>query len=97
MLSLLFARFWPILIPLGFYVLWLWVMSRRSGEDRKRVAEHLKGALLFWAVLVTVVLMIGSFIWWGVSQNGENDEAYSPAYYTHPQHEGLHHPKAEVK
>jgi hypothetical protein len=79
MLSVLFARFWPILIPLGFYVLWLLILSRRAGEDRKRVAEHLKSAVLFWAVLTGVVLTIGSFIWWGVSQQG-GTEASTPSY-----------------
>jgi hypothetical protein len=82
MLSILFARFWPIFIPLGFYVLWLFILSRRAGEDRKRVAEHLRSALLFWAVLTGVALMIGSFIWWGVSQQeGSDGNETAPSYH----------------
>jgi hypothetical protein len=82
MFSILFARFWPILIPLGFYVLWLFILSRRTGENRQRVAEHLKTALLFWAVLAAVVLMIGSFIWWGVAQPENSDgDKHAPSYH----------------
>jgi hypothetical protein len=78
MIKLLLTKFWPVLLPLGFYVLWMFIMSRRAG-DGQRVAEHIRKGLLFWAVISTVVLLIGSFIWWGVTQQENNAGHYVPA------------------
>ena len=79
MIALVMERFWFVFLPLGFYLLWLFIMARRTGEDKKRVAEHIQRGLLFWAIAVTIALMIGAFLWWGMSQPGSADGHYVPA------------------
>jgi hypothetical protein len=79
MITALLSRFAIVLIPLGFYVLWMFIISRRVG-GRKRVAEHIRKGLLFWAIVLTIMLMIGSFIWWGVSQQENSAAHYVPAH-----------------
>jgi hypothetical protein len=78
MIRLLLLKFWPVLLPLGFYFLWMFIMSRRMG-GRERIAEHIRKGLLFWAIISTVVLTIGAFIYWGVSQGDNSAETYVPA------------------
>ena len=79
MVVLLVERFWFIFLPLGFYLLWLFIMARRTGEDRQRVAQHIQRGFLFWAIAMTVALMIGAFLWWGMSQQGSGNQRYIPA------------------
>ncbi len=79
MIALVVERFWFVFLPLGFYALWLFAMSRRTGEEKKRVAEHIERGLLFWAIALTIALMIGSFLWWGMSQPGTGPARYVPA------------------
>jgi hypothetical protein len=82
MIALVVEKFWFVFLPLAFYTLWLFALSRRTGEDRKRVAEHIKSGLLFWAIALTVGLMIGAFLWWGMSQQSSGAVRYVPAVLT---------------
>lgn len=67
MLRVLLLKLWPVFIPLGFYLLWRFILSRRTTTQR-RIAEHIEESLLFWAVLTSLALLIGSLIWWGMNQ-----------------------------
>lgn len=72
-------RLWFVFLPLGFYLLWLFMMAQRTGEDKRRVAEHIQRGFLFWAIAMTIALMIGAFLWWGMSQQSTGSQRYVPA------------------
>lgn len=46
-------------------------MTRR-GKNGHIVADHIRRGLLFWAIILTFMLIFGSFLWLGFSQGGNN-------------------------
>ncbi len=77
MLKLILLKLWPALIPLGFYLIWVLILSRRVGDGR-RIAEHVRRSMLFWAIMASIVLLIGSFVFWGFTQQENKAGTYVP-------------------
>jgi hypothetical protein len=78
MLKLLLTQFWFVFLPIIFYFFWVWLMARKDTEG-KAYAEHIRKGLLFWAIMLSVMLLIACFIWLGFSQQAGMAGRYVPA------------------
>ena len=78
MLKLLFTQFWFVFLPIIFYFFWVWLMARKDTEG-KTYADHTRTGLLFWAIMLSVMLLIGCFMWLGFSQQADKAGRYVPA------------------
>lgn len=80
MLNLLFTRFWPAFIPFFFYGLWIlyrYFKIKRSGEAPE-LSQIITRTPLFITTLASLLLLLGSFVWLGLSQPGEPTGHYVP-------------------
>lgn len=77
MIKLLFTKFWFVFLPIIFYFVWVFLMSRRA-KDGRAIAEHIRKGLLFWAIMLSVALLLGCFMWLGFSQEGNKEGRYVP-------------------
>lgn len=77
MIRVLLMRFWPVFLPLLLYVLWMWrrrVRARKLGHDVPPFTEGPLG----WVTIVTLLLLIIGFIYWGVIAEPTEDGHYIP-------------------
>lgn len=78
MLRLLFTRFWPVLIPIIVYLLWMAWRRRKATKAGHEIPTWLDGPWL-WAVVSSALIGIGCFIILGLSQD-RVDGTYIPAH-----------------
>lgn len=78
MLSLLIARFWPVLVPILFYVAWLAHARRKAAKAGEAQPGFFDGPYL-WAATASLLLCIGGFIVLGLTQEGLSEGQYVPA------------------
>jgi hypothetical protein len=65
-MALFLFRFWPVLIPLIIYLLWMFIVrnkAKRAGEP----LPHFKDGPWFWAVVAALATGIVIFIILGLS------------------------------
>lgn len=77
MLKLLILRFWPVLLPVLFYLAWLAFARRKAGKSGEKKPGFFDGPWL-WPVVATLLLTMGAFLWLGFSAQ-EVDGIYVPA------------------
>ncbi len=73
-------QFWPVLLPVLIYLLWMLRhrnLAAQAGED---VPDWTEGPWL-WAATATVVLAMIGFLILGLSAEPNREEIYSPAEF----------------
>lgn len=60
------AEFWPVFLPLAMYMGWMMGRQQKAKRRQETVPALHEGPWI-WAVLTTVLLMIGCFLWLGLS------------------------------
>lgn len=78
MLRLLLLRFWPVLIPLLLYILWLALRRRRARKNEEDIPGWLDGPWM-WAVAASFILLILGFLILGIWGEGADIGQYTPA------------------
>ena len=78
MLKILVTRFWPVLLPLVLYLVWLAYARRKAGKAGEKKPEFFDGPWL-WPTMASLALTIGAFLWLGLSQEPVNG-TYIPAH-----------------
>lgn len=78
MLRLFLFRFWPVLLPLAVYVLWILYRQHRAKKTGAPVPGFKDGPWV-WVVLSCMVLAIIGFILLGLSHQPSEGE-YIPAH-----------------
>lgn len=66
-MGLFILRFWPVLIPLVVYVLWIMRVRRRAAANGEPVPRFRDGPW-YWAVLASLGVALLCFLWIGASQ-----------------------------
>ena len=80
MLRLLLINFWPIFVPLVWYVLWMAYRRYRARRKGFYVPRFSEGK--WWLPLLLSLLMgIGCFIWLGLQQPANIEAHYTPKYF----------------
>lgn len=82
MLKLLFTRFWPAFIPFFFYGAWIlyrYLKIKKSGEAPE-LSTLITRTPLFFTSLASLVILLGCFMWLGLSQPRETDGRYIPPH-----------------
>lgn len=59
-MGLFLFRFWPVLIPLVAYVLWMNLVRRKAEKEGKPKPAFRDGPW-YWAVLTSLLIAIGCF------------------------------------
>ncbi len=65
-MSLFLFRFWPVLIPLVIYWVWLRIVGRRATIEGRPVLRFRDGPW-YWAVLCSLLIGVGIFLMLGTS------------------------------
>lgn len=81
-MRLLLFRFWPVLIPLIAYWLWLQHVGRKATIDGKPALRFSDGPW-YWAVLASLLTAAGCFIFWGSEAVQGNTGSYTPPHMEH--------------
>lgn len=74
----MFLRFWPILLPLVVYILWIAYCRRKARRMGHPVPAFRDGPWV-WAVTASLLLAIGGFLWLGFTPDTQ-DGTYIPAH-----------------
>lgn len=77
MLRLLITRFWPILLPLVLYIVWM-LSERRKAAKRGEELPGLADGPWIWAVAASMLMAMGAFIWLGMSSEPETGTYIPP-------------------
>lgn len=80
MLKLLVVRFWPVLLPILIYLLWL-VLARRKAHKKGDPLPTFFDGPWIWTVVATLALAIGGFVFLGALSTKDNstEGRYVPA------------------
>lgn len=78
MLRMIIADFWPIILPLTFYLGYMFAKRRKAKKKGEEIPPFLKGHM-FWVVIVTMILAILCFFVLGLS-NKPVEGVYDPAH-----------------
>ncbi len=105
MLKLLFTTFWPVLIPSAIYFLW-WItrsspakyQHAEKDEDGNVIieAEEITNEKswvktpLFWVFTSSIVLLIISFLWLGITEPRDTEGDYIRPYMENGEIRGGH-------
>jgi hypothetical protein len=73
----LFIEFWPVLLPLVLYILWMLRRRRRAVKAGETVPEWREGPWM-WAIVATFLLIMGGLLILGLSAESNRDSAYKP-------------------
>ena len=77
-MGLFLFRFWPVLIPLLVY--WLWVLNvRRKARKVGEPEPRFRDGPWYWAVLTSLLIGMGCFLVVGLSHTEHKGE-YEPAH-----------------
>ena len=77
MLKLIITKFWPALIPLALYVLWMLLRKRKAKKADEDIPRWLDGPWL-WAVVASILIVIAGFFWLGLSSHSDSGSSYQP-------------------
>jgi hypothetical protein len=79
MLRLFLFRFWPVFIPLVIYWLWWHFIGRKATIDGKPLTRFRDGPW-YWAVLTSLLIAVGCFIFLGKESIQGGKGAYIPPH-----------------
>lgn len=79
MLSLLLFRFWPVLVPLIVYWLWLKHVGRKATIAGQPVLKFRDGPW-YWAVLASLLTAAACFVLLGVQATAGGKGEYVPPH-----------------
>ena len=68
-MGLFLMRFWPVLIPLMVYFLWLYYVGRKATIEGRPILRFRDGPW-YWLVLSTLLVGIGCMVLLGTSVEG---------------------------
>ena len=77
-MSLFLFRFWPVLVPLIAYVVWMQFV-RRKAEKAGEPLPHFRDGPLFWAVMASLGVGLCIFVSLGLSHH-EDRGSYIPPH-----------------
>jgi hypothetical protein len=77
-MGLFLFRFWPVLIPLLVYWLWLVIVGKRAVKAGKTPPRFVDGPW-YWMVFSSLVIGIACFIWLGSDPESEKG-VYEPPH-----------------
>lgn len=78
MLRMLMADFWPIILPLVFYLGYMFAKRRRAKRKGEEIPPFLKGHA-FWVIVATMAVAIACFVALGLSSK-PLEGVYDPAH-----------------
>lgn len=76
-MSLFLFRFWPVLVPLFIYLLWLWQKRRRAGKAGEKKPGFRDGPW-YIAVLASLATGLVMFLFLGLSSPPQKGEYIPP-------------------
>ena len=76
-MGLFLFRFWPVLIPLIVYLLWLYIVGRKAKKAGQPGVHFLDGPW-YWVVITSLVIGIGCFMLLATSLTGDAGEYIPP-------------------
>ena len=76
-MGLFLFRFWPVLIPLIVYWLWLYKIGRKATINGQPILRFRDGPW-YWMVIASLAIGIGCFIIWGSSIEGSKGTYVPP-------------------
>ena len=82
-MGLFLLRFWPVLLPLIVYMIWLHVVGRKATIDGKPVLRFRDGPW-YWVVLSSLLIGIGCLMLLGSSVQDVKGH-YTPPHLEHGQ------------
>lgn len=74
-------RFWPALIPLVLYFLWLLHRKKRAAAGGEETPPEVLRGAFFWSLAASFVLLLASFLVLGLSQKPQREGHYVPPHY----------------
>ncbi|MBY0355977.1 MAG: hypothetical protein K2Q12_09665 [Rickettsiales bacterium] len=74
-MSRFLVEFWPALLPLAIYLLWLFFLRREKTRQR------LTSGPLFWSIVASFLLIVLCFLFWSQHQKGTRRGHYVPTQY----------------
>ena len=77
-MALFLLRFWPVLIPLIIYLIWM-LRVRRKARKAGEPIPHFREGPWFWAVVASMALGILIFLFFGLSHESVKGE-YTPPH-----------------
>lgn len=77
MLKLIITKFWPALVPLALYVLWMLLRKRKAKNANEAIPGWMDGPWL-WAVVASILMVIAGFFWLGLSSENNSGTSYQP-------------------
>lgn len=80
MLRLLVTRFWPVLLPIFLYLLWLVLARRKARKNGADVPSFFDGPWLM-AVVASLLILIVAFVMLGAAASSDHvtEGTYVPA------------------
>lgn len=79
MMSIIIARFWPVLIPLALYIFWHELRKRKARKAGEKAAKFHEGP---WLMTLSAALVIGvlCMLWYGALAEKNTEVRYTPPY-----------------
>lgn len=77
-MGLFLLRFWPVLIPLLIYIVWMFSVRRRAKKMGEK-PPHFRDGPLFWVVVSSLLIAVVMFVWIGLS-HPQNRGDYVPPH-----------------
>lgn len=71
-------RFFPVLLPLLIYLLWLYIIRKRAHKAGEPLPRFQDGPL-FWVVMASLGIALLCFVALGISSSGHKG-SYQPAH-----------------
>ena len=77
MIKLLLTKFWPAFIPIGLYLLWLFLKKRKAKKNGDNVPTWRDGPWLY-AVIASLLIVIVGFLILALMQETGEETSYTP-------------------
>jgi len=77
-MGLFILRFWPVLIPLLVYVIWM-ISVRNRAKKIGATLPRFRDGPWFWAVVASLLVAVVMFLWIGLN-HPENRGDYVPPH-----------------
>jgi hypothetical protein len=76
-MGLFLFRFWPVIIPLVLYMLWLRSTQKRAVKNGEE-PPHFRDGPLYWLAFATLGMGVLCFFWLGVTIDNTKGEYVPP-------------------
>lgn len=71
-------KFWPALIPVALYVVWMLWRRRKARKSGTLPPSWTDGRGL-WVACVSLLTIVGCFVWFALQSESNSGEHYQPA------------------